>query len=72
MQPEYPDFYQKQPNNGTLPEPITADDETDLAKHLKKPAITNFAHLAGHLPSSQIDEGRRRQSSNFFDILTDP
>lgn len=33
--------------------------------------MASFAHLAGnHL--SALDEGRRRQSSNFFEILNDP
>lgn len=33
--------------------------------------IANFAHLAGNYHQA-LDEGRRRQSSNFFEILNDP
>ena len=65
MQPDYQQFYNSQYG---LPEPISADDEVDLSK-LKRPI--GFAHLAG-TQLKLTDEGRRRQSSNFFDILTDP
>ena len=52
--------------------PITADDEGELGRQLKQ-SKNKFASIGlgfSHLGESET--GRRRQSSNFFDILTDP
>jgi len=54
-------------------EPITAETEDELAMQLKQKKFKYFEHLAGHnfgLPNDE--EARRRASSNFFDILSDP
>lgn len=78
-QQEYQDFYhQRKESSGFLPEPIMAEEKVEVAKTDKQKSAANsgFAHLAGHLPQYGSyginDEGRRRQSSNFFDMLTDP
>jgi len=51
MQPKYNEFYAqkyKLAGDSHLLEPITAEDEVELAHHLKQKKVSNFAHLAGN------------------------
>ncbi len=51
MQPKYNEFYAQQyklAGNSHLLEPITAEDEVELALQLKQKKVQSFAHLAGN------------------------
>lgn len=51
MQPKYNEFYAQQyklTGNSHLLEPITAEDEVELALQLKQKKVSSFAHLAGN------------------------